>query len=151
VKLSCAIGAALYPHPHWDTVRRVWESFYPTEGLDPRTRSLLDLLESSMPGYVSLIVNHRPASLFGASLREAIASETRQPARLTALFEEWTTRPAAIRTARPALVVAALGQARAHGRITPEREAQTLADLLTHWALRRAIEPCRACAERRPA
>jgi hypothetical protein len=129
----------------------VWESFYPLEGLEPRNRSLLELLESSMPAYVSLIVNHRPPSLFGASLGEAIGSQTRQPARLHALFDEWTAQPAGIRTAPPALVVAALGQARAHGRITPEREAQTLADLLTHWALRRAIEPCRSCAGRRPA
>ena len=151
VKLSCAMGAALYPHPHWEAVRRVWESFYPLDGLDPRTRSLLGLLESSMPGYVSLIVNHRPPSLFGASLGEAIGCETRQPARLHALFDEWTARPDDIGAAPPALVVAALGQARAHGRLTPEREAQMLASLLTHWALRRAIEPCRCREVRRPA
>ena len=102
-----------------------------------------------MPGYVSLIVNHRPPSLFGASLGEAIGRETRQAARLHALFDEWTARPEGIRTAPPALVVAALGQARAQGRIAPEREGQTLADLLTHWALRRAIEPCRCGAGRR--
>lgn len=28
VKLSCAIGNALYPHPQWQGIAKMWESFY---------------------------------------------------------------------------------------------------------------------------
>jgi hypothetical protein len=34
VKLSCAIGNDLYPHPQWQRVAKLWESYYPTAGLD---------------------------------------------------------------------------------------------------------------------
>src|SRR6516225_1883735 len=41
VKLSCAIGDGLYPHPQWQRVARLWESYYPTAGLDDERRRLL--------------------------------------------------------------------------------------------------------------
>ena len=85
VKLSCAIGRALYPHPQWSALARLWESFYPPLGLDPTRRRLVALLEASLPGFVALLVAHRPRSLRGASLLEAIGINDRQPARLSAL------------------------------------------------------------------
>src|SRR5262245_20128195 len=39
VKLSCAIGRALYPHPQWSAVEQLWESFYPRVGLAPGYRA----------------------------------------------------------------------------------------------------------------
>ncbi len=33
VKLSCAMGDALYPHPQWKNMAALWESFYPRTGL----------------------------------------------------------------------------------------------------------------------
>ena len=60
VKLSCAIGQALYPHPQWARLAELWESFYPLEGLDGERRQLFAILEAAMPGFVTLLVNHRP-------------------------------------------------------------------------------------------
>ena len=34
VKLSCAMGQALFPHRQWEALSRMWEAFYPTDGLD---------------------------------------------------------------------------------------------------------------------
>ena len=36
VQLSCALGDAMYPHPQWRRLARVWSSFYPTRGLPAR-------------------------------------------------------------------------------------------------------------------
>ena len=35
VKLSCAMGDALYPHPQWARLADLWESLYPIDALDP--------------------------------------------------------------------------------------------------------------------
>ena len=86
VKLSCAMGQALYSHRQWDELAALWTSFYPTLGLDGGRQRLLGVLEATMPGFVSLLSNHRPQALRGASLREALAVEERQPDRLAAYF-----------------------------------------------------------------
>ncbi len=40
VKIACAFGRALWPDPQWDGLARLWELFYPRNGLDPmRARS----------------------------------------------------------------------------------------------------------------
>ncbi len=36
VKLSCAMGNALYPHPQWQRLAELWESLYPTANLTRR-------------------------------------------------------------------------------------------------------------------
>lgn len=43
VKLSCAIGDALYPDPQWGRVAALWERLYPLGGLAPRQVQLIDL------------------------------------------------------------------------------------------------------------
>jgi hypothetical protein len=50
----------------------------------------------------------------------------------------------------PTLVFAAIGQARADGRITPEQESRTLAYLLTYWALRSTLDIAEVCATHPP-
>ena len=49
VKLSAAIGEALYPHPQWQRLSATWESFYPPEGVAPDTQALLQELQASCP------------------------------------------------------------------------------------------------------
>jgi hypothetical protein len=88
----------------------------------------------------ALLAHHRPKALRGASLGEALHVETRQPARLQALFEQWSREPLPIRRAPPSLVFAVLGQARADGRISPAAESRLLRAMLTHWALHTALE-----------
>jgi hypothetical protein len=139
VRLSCSIGQALYPHPQWQRIAQLWQSYYPLDGLDTERRRLFDELLAAIPGFVGLLVNHRPRTLRGRSLREALDVSQRQPARLTALFFAWRKQPSEMYRASPSLVFAVLGQARAEAQLSPEEESHLLAKLLTHWALRSAL------------
>ncbi|MBE7446115.1 MAG: hypothetical protein HS132_13035 [Planctomycetia bacterium] len=139
VKLSCAMGRVLYPHPQWDKFAQLWESFYPTAGLADEILQLLVTLEASMPGFVALLAHHRPNTLKGASLIEAMSIEERQPAHLAAYYGAWRTDPMRIRAISPSLVFAVLGQAKADGTISPEEESRTVAGILNYWALRSTV------------
>lgn len=159
VKLSCAIGKALYPHAQWDHLAQLWEGYYPTTGLDQRNRALFAMLNEAIPSFVTLLIQHRPKLLRGASLREAMAVEERQPAQLLAHFKSWRNSPRRMRSAPPSLTFAVLGQARAEGLLSPELESRMLAYLLAYWALRSTLDisasyarptPCR-CACRQQA
>jgi hypothetical protein len=146
VKLSCAMGHALHPHPQWNRLAALWESFYPLDGLDPERRDFLGQLQATMPAFVALLLHHRPASLHGRSLVEALDVAERQPARLTALFQAWSRTPPQLYEAPASLAFAVIGQARADGLLTPEDESVLLAKLLTHWALRSTLDTAFACA-----
>jgi hypothetical protein len=82
VKLSAAIGDALYPHPQWQRVSAIWGTLYPPVGLAPQAQGLLEQLLATMPSFVALLVNHRPKSLRGRSLKEVMGVDERQPARI---------------------------------------------------------------------
>lgn len=145
VKLSCAMGRALYPSAQWDLLERLWEELYPPDWLDAERRRDLDELEATMPAFVSLLVGHQPRSTRGRSLAEIMPIAERQPARLSALFQEWHAAPEEARRARPSLVFAVLGQARADGTISPKQESRALANMLTDWALRTALDTSASC------
>ncbi|NTU84448.1 MAG: hypothetical protein HGA45_34645 [Chloroflexales bacterium] len=146
VRLSCAVGDALYPDQQWGRLSRLWEDFYPTTGLDPAHRALIYDLDAAIPAFVDLLVSHRPPALRGRSLGGALGTPDRRPERLRALFAGWSMRPAHMRRASPALVFAALGQARADNKLSPERESHMLGDLLTYWALRATLDRSEICA-----
>jgi hypothetical protein len=146
VKLSCAMGQALYPHPQWDVWAALWDSFYPTHGLDEQRVRLLTTLVATMPGFVSLLANLRPKALRGKSLVEVMPVLERQPARLAAYYQAWRSSPVLMRIAPPTLAFAVVGQARAEGRITPEQESSMLASLLTYWAVQSALSTSAICA-----
>jgi hypothetical protein len=145
VKLSCAMGQALYPHPQWARLSRLWESFYPKDGLPAEAIDLLAALEEGVPDLIDLLMNHRPPILRGDTLAEALQGEELRPARLMEQFETCLTSPRSLKRAPPCLVFATLGQARMEGKLSPEREGQMLSELLTHWALDRALNPSAAC------
>jgi hypothetical protein len=145
VKLSCAMGRALYPHPQWDSWAALWESYYPTDGLEERTRRVLTTLEGTIPGFVSLLVNHRPRALRGKSLSEVLAVEERQPHRLQARYRAWAASPETMRSVPPTLAFAVIGQARATGEMSPEEESNLLANLLSYWAVRSALDISALC------
>lgn len=146
VKLSCAIGEALYPHPQWQKLSRLWESFYPIGGLDADRRNLFAALQATIPRFVALLTGHRADSLGGKSLVEVMRTTERQPARLSALRDAWRNDSLLMRRAAPSLVFAVIGQARADGKISPEAESGLLADLLKEWALRSTLDSSEACA-----
>lgn len=146
VKLSCALGNTFYPHPQWQRVAALWESYYPTAGLDEPRRQLLGRLEASMPTFAKLLAEHRPPSLRGRSLAETLVSGERSPARLNALYRAWRNDPARMYQAAPSLPFAVLGQARADGLLSPEDESELLAKLLTYWAMRSTLDTSAYCA-----
>jgi hypothetical protein len=146
VKLSCAIGDALNPHPQWLRVARMWESYYPLDTTDDARRGVIARLEASLPAFVALLVGHRPTSLRGRSLGEAMETQDRSPHRLGALFRVWNEAPADMYKAPPSLVFAVIGQAKADGRLNPEDESELLAKLLTHWAMRATLDIAETCS-----
>ena len=146
VKLSAAIGEALYPHPQWRQLSDAWERFYPRHDMTPQSQSVLDALQDSMPAFVALLINHRPKSLRGRSLAEVMETAGRQPARLSALYRDWHANPSDMYRTSPSLVFAVLGQARSDGQISPEDESKLLCKLLTFWALRATVNMSEICA-----
>lgn len=158
VKLSCAMGAALYPDPQWGRFARLWETFYPPvdpnheqeDEVERQRRQLIELLDRTIPAFVQLLVHHRPRSLRGESLMEAMRVEQRRPSLLRAYYQQWGRSFRRMRAAPPSLVFAILGQARADGRLGPEAEGRMLANLLTYWALRSTLEMSRTSATARP-
>ena len=146
VRLSAAIGEALYPHPQWRRLGALWDSYYPTVGLAAETQNLLAQLLESMPAFVSLLINHRPRALRGSSLIEVMDVAQRQPARLGTLYRQWGANPSEMYRAPPVLAFAVIGQARADGGISPEDESALLSKLLTYWALRATVNTSELCA-----
>ena len=146
VKLSCAMGQALYPHPQWARLAAMWEAFYPPQGLDVESLHLLQRLQALVPAFVSVLVQHRPAALRGRTLAQVLNVGQRQPLRLALLFRLWNQVPALMYRAPPSLVFAVIGQARSEGRVSPEDESLLLGKLLTHWALTSTLGTSKACA-----
>lgn len=141
VKLSLAMGQALYPHRQWAELARLWEGFYPPSGLGERRQSIIRAAQSTLPRFVRMVINHRPDALGGKPLSDAFPLAERQPARLRALYGSWASAPRGWLRASPTLAFAVLGQARQDRRIHPEEESRLVADLLSHWALARATDP----------
>jgi hypothetical protein len=146
VKLSCAMGKALYPHPQWEELSKLWESFYPLAGLEEEKRRLLTLLDGSIPDFLDVLLNHRPQALGGATLPEVMEIGERQPRRLIKYYQAWRKSPAQMGKAQPSLVFAVVGQAKIEGKLDPEEESQILAKLLTQWALRSTLDIAASCA-----
>ena len=136
VKLSLHMGRALYPDPQWSALEELWEALYPRTDLNPDMQHLLERLEAGIPSFVNLLVHHRPPSLNGRSLREVFAQPERSPKSLRALYQAVFEHHANPYEYPPALMFAAVGQARADNRISPEAESTLLGQMLTEWALR---------------
>jgi len=139
VKLSCAIGDALYPHRQWHELAHMWEALYPPSNLDPAQQQQLAVLEATIPRFVMVLMNHRPPSLRGRSLGEVMSLAEREPGRLAGLWRACRDGRARLRDLAPSLAFAVLGQARAAGTLSPEKESRTVEGLLTYWALRNTL------------
>ncbi|MFJ9892298.1 hypothetical protein ACIQPR_03095 [Streptomyces sp. NPDC091280] len=144
VRLSCAMGDALYPHPQWRRLSALWAALYPPRRAPRELRELTVLLERSLPRFVRLLVTHRPPALSGARLADLMPRSSRAPALLLTRYRSWARDPRSLRTAPPTLVLAVLGQARAASLITPEEESRLLGEQLTHWALTSSLHSAAA-------
>jgi hypothetical protein len=135
VKLSCAMGDALYPHPQWRRLAQSWESFYPMARLAPALRAQFSRIEGSIPRFLERLLGHRPRSLRGRSLRQVMHQQDRTPGKLAQFRQQWRKHPALLQGAGPCLAFATMGQGRADGTVSPTEEAGQLTKLLRHWAL----------------
>jgi hypothetical protein len=145
VKLSAALGHALYPDPQWARLASLWESYYPLERLDAERRRLILALERAMPALIERLVKHRPARLLWRTLGSVLASSARRPARLRGLYQLWQRSPALVQEAAPSLVFAVIGQARSDRAMTPEQESEVLEKALRFWALQTSMDTAAAC------
>lgn len=146
VKISCALGNALYPHPQWRRVAELWETLYPREGAPPELLSVIEECEAILGEFVELVSQHRPSSLKGQTLSNVLTTDDMQPPSLQRRFREWRAHPERVRRASPCQVFAVIGQARADGLLTPELEARALSRLLTYWALKSSLDTSAGCA-----
>ncbi|MCI5142166.1 MAG: hypothetical protein D3909_10695, partial [Candidatus Electrothrix sp. ATG1] len=148
VKISCAIGQALYPHPQWLRLRNLWEAYYPRAGLDDKKRDIIEQLEYTMPEFIRLLVNHRPRSLRGDSLQKVMTEQHRRPERLIQIYRDWQRVPMLAKQATPTTAFAVIGQARAFGVMSPEEEGRMVSMLLRHWALASTLRNNEQCRSR---
>jgi hypothetical protein len=146
VHLSCAMGEALYPHPQWSRTCAVWRALYPPTDSPARQRQAVAALVGEVPGFVQLLLDHRPASLRGQSLRERLYLPDRRAEPLLTRFDAWQRRPAEAFRVSPTQAFAVVGQARSAGLLAPEPESRLLGDLLTHWAVRSSLDISALCA-----
>lgn len=147
VLLSCTMGDALYPHPQWAGLAKVWRQLYPIDSVTDDYRRTLEGLVRSMPQFVNLLVDFRPKALRGWSLAEAMPLAERRPEQLLALLQRLRRLPTAgWVNVPPTLAFAVVGQGRAAGLIEPETEGRLLSELLTLWALRSTLDVTAICA-----
>jgi hypothetical protein len=142
VMLSAALGQALYPHPQWPALQRLWRELYPPHALAPGAQAQLDALCSTLPRFVTLLLAHRPPSLRGQPLGATLAAPDRSPARLAALLpgdRRSADDIGRLKRLHPCLAMAALGQARMDGRLTATADARLVQQLLHHWAWQAAL------------
>jgi len=137
VKLSCAFGKALFPHPQWDKLWQLWTIFYPTNDLPQEKQQLLKQLDEEESNFVQLVLQHRPSLLKGRSVREIFPLQQRQPLQLKQLYQQWKQRSSLADNIPPTLVFAILGQAKFDLAITAEEENQLLTQQLRGWAYKR--------------
>ncbi|MEZ5040230.1 MAG: hypothetical protein R2828_10065 [Saprospiraceae bacterium] len=139
VRLSIAIGAKLYPDAQWTRLEKLWDRLYPIHQAGTGQIQAFKRLEALIPKFVHLLVHHSPPALKGKPLHSIFPTAERQVNKLRALHREWNQKPALMKKARPSLVFAVVGQARADGQIMPQQENLILDKMLRAWALRRHI------------
>jgi hypothetical protein len=144
VLLSCAVGDRLYPHPQWRRLAATWRRLYPLAGLRPELRATIADLRATMPELVSLLLGHRPERLRGRSIGEVFCNPELHPPALLRRFELWRAHPSRMRGEPPTVAFAVLGQARASGRLSPERESRLLGRLIASWAVESSLATAEA-------
>jgi hypothetical protein len=140
VILSSTVGAGLYPHPQWSEIADVWRQMYPLKAAGPKAQRVVRALQANAPAFVKVLLAHRPKALRGRSLGEVGRLHDRTPERLDRLTAAWGNDPSRLQNTPPCLALGMLGQARARGKLTPEREAQVVRQLLNYWALRSTLD-----------
>lgn len=145
VKLSAALGDALYPDPQWGRLASLWESYYPLERLPTKQQALVQALQATLPAFVERLIEHRPPRLMLRTMGSVLSSDARRPERLRGLYQLWCRAPLQAQRAAPSLLFAVIGQARSDGAISPEQESDVLDKALRFWALQTSTDTAAAC------
>ena len=144
VKISLALGQAIYPHPQWAALSRQWNDLYPVAELSVDKQALIGRLEAVLPAFAVLVLGHRPPSLRGQRVADIFPTAGRRPEDLRAHYIAWQQHPLQREQVAPSLVFAVVGQAKADGRISTNDEVSILSHMLERWALNRARNYCAA-------
>lgn len=138
---SIAFGESLYPDRQWERVRRMWLAMYPIHHAPLGARQLVRALLETLDRLIPIVLDSRPDSFAGFSLREAFRNQNRSPDSLRQVWEQHSRAPRELKTIRPAMALAAIGQARLEGRTDPKNESKLVSHLLLDWAAMRNIRP----------
>ena len=137
VQLSCAFGKALFPHPQWDKLSALWDTFYATGELPADKKQLLQQLKEEEDAFVQLVLQYQSPSLKGGSLKDIFPVNSRQPHQLQQLYRHWIKDKSNINKAPPTLVFAVLGQAKHDYELDAVTENHLLTQQLRSWAYNR--------------
>src|SRR5262249_52878021 len=141
-----ALGAALYPHGQWSDVAAMWQAMYPTRGLPPETALLIRGLLATLREFAEVVLGLRPAALRGETLGQCLRRLDRSPPRLSMVWDRIRHAPDDWHRLPPTLALAAISQARADGRLSPEQESRAIQRLLADWAVRSSLDATAAAS-----
>lgn len=147
VKISCALGHALYPDKQWMETAAMWETLYPLNKAIPQTEKLFRNIERRIPEVTDLIMGFRPVSLKGKTLYNVFAMKDRMPSVLRNHYIRRLSSANRLENLPPTLAFAVLGQARHDGMLSPERECKLIETLLKGWALSKNEITARHCRQ----
>ena len=137
VQLSCAFGKKIFPGDQWDRSWQMWKNFYPIQGLKNEIINDLNEIESAIPAFVDLVLNHSTKEMQGRRLVDFFPVMERQPQKLKQLYQLWKAKRISPDTMPPTMVFAILGQAKADLVIDASEETNILMKQLNHWAFTR--------------
>lgn len=149
VKISAALGDALYPETQWGDLAAIWDTYYPLANA-AESRALLATLQSLLPEFAALVLDTRIPRVNGATVRMLFPRADRTPAQLRVLRGLVQRNVARLALLSPTVAFGVVGQAKYDGAIDARVEATTLSRLLRYWALRATIDASMACASRTP-
>ena len=146
VRLSATMGEALYPDQQWQKLIKLWHNLYPPYRLPSWKEKMLLEVDRTMPEFLHLLLNHKSQSLRGHSLRDVFPLHERMPGRLRQIIRKSSNSIEKLASLKPTVAFAALGQARADGKLDPIEEKRIVDELLTTWAMRYSDKPICGCS-----
>lgn len=140
VLTSAALGHALYPDWRWGRLAAMWNAMYPAGRLNGPQAALTETLRRTLPDFARTLLAVRPPAFRGRALGSCLVPLNRSPARLGRLWRSMRGRRDDWHRLAPTLSLAAIGQARADGMLTPEGESEAIGRLLREWAVRSSLD-----------
>lgn len=139
VLLGCAFGRALYPHPRWDDLEKLWQGLYPLSPNKRENAHWFRKMAKIMPAVVEVVLSQRIPEQPHLSVGDLLPSVDRGPDTLSRRLGRWEADENSIWRTSPGSAFATLGEARLSKRISPMEESRLAGQLLNHWALTRRL------------